>query len=165
MAYELKLRDVEMRFLLERIWFKGKKFRKFFIRLYMGMRNRYSTTISRRKNTRICPVSPCHRTKHHHQRGIYMIHRSCSVSGATKTVLYIMSCWNRAITKERYRLKMIRTVNCDKYGWNMSKHMKNYSSSWQRSASFRKSHKKYLEILNCDVSLHLPYSFDYWLFW
>jgi len=127
-------------FSLANSWFKDNREKVFCIGLWLEMRSGYSTTTPKRKNTTLSPVNRCHRPQHQHHGRTFMIRRSCSVSGETKRVLFTMSCWNLAIPLRAIGTSynwFVWAVHCEKNGQNTSKDMKNYSSSWQRSASCR----------------------------
>ena len=133
------------------------------------MRNGYSTTTPRRKNTTLSPVNRCHRPHQHQHSWTFMIRRSCSVSGETKRILFITAeTWR---FHYRYRLQLIRLSR----------------ALWEKRPEYEQRHdqvillhdnarphvakivKKYLETLKWDVLPHPPYSPDiapsnYWLF-
>jgi len=114
-------------FSLANSWFKGNREKVFCIELWLEMRSGYSTTTPRRKNTRLSPVNRCHRPQHQHHGRTFMVWRSCSVSGGTKTVLFTMSCWNLAIPLRAIDIGynwFVWVMHCEKNGRNTSKDIK-----------------------------------------
>ena len=74
-----------------------------------------------------------------------MVRRSCFVSGGTKRVLFTMSCWNLAIPRAigiSATIDSFEPCIARKTAGIGAKTWKSYFSSWQRSASCRKSRKK-----------------------
>lgn len=61
----------------------------FYIGLWLGMGNGYSTTTSKRIYIMLCTVHRCHQTQYQHQK--FMVKWSWSESGRTKSILYTMS--------------------------------------------------------------------------
>jgi len=59
--------------------FKDNREKVFCIGLWLEMRNRYSTTTPRRKNTTLSPVNRCHRPQHQHHGRTFMVRRSCCI--------------------------------------------------------------------------------------
>jgi len=88
LPYELKPRDVEKRFFTCEQLIQRQQ-RKGFFASDCDWRSGYSTTTPRRKNIMLSPINRCHRPQHQYGR-IFMIRRSCSVSGGTKRVLLIL---------------------------------------------------------------------------
>jgi len=76
-----------------------------------------SMTTPRRKNTTLSPINRCHRFQHQHHGWTFMVRKLCCVSGGTKRVLFTMSCWNLAITSDRYRLQLIRLSHALREKW------------------------------------------------
>ena len=129
----------------------------------------YSTTIPRRKNITLSPVNRCHRPQHQYYGRIFIVRRSCSVSGGTKRVLFTMSCWNlaiplRAIGTIGYRLQLIRLSRAlrekrPEYEQRYDKVILLHDNARPHVA---KVVKKYLETLKWDVLLH-PLYCSFWL--
>ena len=88
-SYELKPRDGRLKgdFSFANSWFKDNREKVFCIGLWLEMRSGYSTTTPRRKNTTLSPVNRCHRLQHQYHGRTFMIRRSCSISGGTKSCL------------------------------------------------------------------------------
>ena len=123
--YELKPREVERRFFTCEQLIQRQQRKVFCIGLWLEMRNGYSTTTPRRKNTTLSLINHCHRPQHQHRT--FMVQRSCSVSGGTKRILFTMSCWNLAIQLFRaigigYNW-FVWVVHYEKNGRNTSKNM------------------------------------------
>ena len=110
-------------FSLANSWFKDNREKIFCIGLWLKMRSEYSTITSRRKNTTLSPVNRCHRPQHQYHDRTFMVQSSCSVSGGTKRVLFIMSCWNLAIPLRAIDIGYNWVVHCEKNGRNTSKNM------------------------------------------
>jgi len=94
------------------------------IGLWLEMRNGYSTTTPRRKNTMLSPVNRCHRPQHQHHGRTFMIWRSCS--DRTKRILFTMSCWNLTIPLWAIGIGynwFVWAMHCEKNGRNTSKDM------------------------------------------
>jgi len=123
--YELKSRDVERRFFICEQLIQRQQRKGFFCigLIWLEMKSGYFTT-PRRKNTTLSPVNRCHRPQHQHHGRTFMVRRLCSVSGRTKRVLFIMSCWNLAIPLRVIGIGynwFVWAVDCEKNGWNTSK--------------------------------------------
>ena len=127
------------------------------------MRNGYSTTTPRRKNT-LSPVNRCHRPQHQHHGRTFMIRKSCSVSGGTKRVLfdYELLKPGDSITGDRYRLQLIRLSHAlrEKRPEYEQRHDKVIFLHDNARPHVAKVVKKYLETLKWDVLLHPLYSPD-----
>jgi len=154
-------------------WFKDNREKVFCIGLWLEMRNGYSTTTPRRKNTTLSPINRCHRPQHQHHGRTFMVRRSCSVSGGTKRILFTMSCWNlaiplRAIGSGYILIHLSRALRKKRPEYEQ-RHDKVIFLHDNARPHVAKVVKKYLEMLKWNVLPHLPYFpditlSDYWLF-
>ena len=90
--YDLKPRGVELVFSPVNNCFSGKKGRVFFITSWRVMKSGFVTATQREESHGDCPVVMLLRRR---LGRICTLRRLCCVIGGTRSVLFIMSCWNQ----------------------------------------------------------------------